>query len=91
MVLDLVNNTAFVSDSKGQIWGIDMDFRANENQNVSKVLNKPVLLFSGPISYGEICPNCDTGVVIKVYQPFPSLSTCADRVYICLETDGIGA
>jgi hypothetical protein len=72
MVLDLVNNTAFVGDSKGQIWAVDMDFKANENQNVSKVLNKPVLLFSGPISYGEICPNCDTGVVIKVNNPPPS-------------------
>lgn len=99
MVLDLVNNTAFVGDSKGQIWAIDMDFRANENQNVSKVLNKPVLLFSGPISYGELCPNCDTGVVIKVrgLSTLPhslthslTLFMCIDDMFVYKETNGAG-
>jgi len=65
LVLDLINNTAFVGDEAGQIWGVDMDFLSNENQNVSRVLNKPELLFTGPIGYGDICPSCDTGVRIK--------------------------
>jgi len=37
MVLDLINNTAFVGDEAGNIWAVDMDYTTNENQNVSQV------------------------------------------------------
>jgi len=70
LVLDLVNNTAIIGDETGKIWSVDMDYRGFENQNVSKVINKPKVLFSGAYSYGSLCPTCATGVRIKTPTNF---------------------
>jgi hypothetical protein len=65
LVLDLVNNSAFVGDEAGRIWSIDMDYTTNENQNVSRIYNAPKIVFEGIMSLGALCPTCTTGVRMK--------------------------
>ena len=48
---------------------VDLDFTTNENQNVSRVLNRPVLLFGdewgGVVAYGSLCAVCDYGELLN--------------------------
>lgn len=44
-----------------------MDNADTEDNNITVALNKPIIVFEGIISQTSVCPNCKTGMRMKVY------------------------